>query len=180
MSEPENWLSRPCSLPGKSPDTLWAYCPSDFSSHTSCCESFPLQNSPYLLHPEGRDFFPIYFYQIFILFLSMSVAIVAAIRQSWANRKDSYTHGLITTVVAACLWCQMSVLTCPGLPLSSRPDALQPWYRYLSSKAVNAQLSRKIYTASLKFLRVCVLIFLGNIMTKFFDFSLMAQVISFI
>lgn len=52
-----NGPSRFCSPSDSLLDTVWAHGLSDFSSKTSCCESLPLQNSLYLLHPGGRDFF---------------------------------------------------------------------------------------------------------------------------
>lgn len=143
-----NYLPQLHSHFGNLLDTMSTLPNTDFPSKASCSESFPLQNSPYLLHPEGRDFFPFAFIKCLSSFIHVCCH-GSSSRQGWANHKNSYTHRLVTTVVAACLRCRMSVFTCPGLPLFSRPDVLLPLWRRLPFKAVNKQPSRKIHVALL-------------------------------
>ena len=92
--------------------------------------------------------------------------------QGWANHKNSYTHRLVTTVVAACLWRRMSVFTYLGLPFSSRPDVSLPSWRCLSLKAINKQSSRKTHLVCAKFLSAFVLISLGTVIIIILDSSL--------
>lgn len=163
-----NWLSRLCSHSGKLLDAVWAHCliliffpqyHAVKSSHYKTHHIYYTLKVGIFSHLLLSNVYP---------FLSMSVAIVADVRQSWANHKNSYTHRLSTTVAAACLWRRMSVFTCPGLPLSSWPHASLPSWRCLSLKAVNIQSSRRMHVASDKFLSAIVLISLGTISFWFF------------
>lgn len=178
MSEWVNWHPRLFGHSGKLLRTLGALCLILSFILRHCTVKASHTELTIFIIPWRWEFFPICFLSAVYPFSSMSVAIVTALRQSWAN---------LTQAGWLLQWWQQAsyivewVSQMSWLPLSSRPHGSLLHCRCWAFKAVHVQLSRKMNVASTKFLSAFVLILLGTIIIIILDLFLSAaHILSYI